>query len=228
MLNIIGVPIGNLEDLSYRQARTLCSSDIILAEDTRAAQTLLHAVKNLFGIEPIEGQRIISYYKQKEFDKLPQIITDLEQRKEVSLISEAGMPVISDPGYLLIKTAIARSIPYTVIPGPSAVTTALLHTDFKTDQFMFIGFLPKKESHLIKMLKQLQEVKKIMKDVAFVAFESPHRIHATLKIIDQIVPESRVVITRELTKKFEEIYHGKAGELIENEYRGEITIVMNI
>lgn len=227
MLSFLATPIGNLEDISVRQARTITSADIILAEDTRSAQTLLHAIEHLLNLKPKEGQKIVSYYKDKEFEKLSYVIEQIEAGCSIALISEAGMPIISDPGYLLLKTVIQRGLPYEVIPGISAVTTALLHTDFKTEQFMFLGFLPKKGGQLRTILNKCIEVKKIMKDVVFVAFESPHRIHETLKIIDEVMPESDVVVTRELTKKFEEIQRGKACELIDKEYKGEITIVLS-
>lgn len=227
MLSFVATPIGNLEDISVRQARTITQADIILAEDTRSAQTLLHAIENLLDLKPKDGQQIVSYYKDKEFEKLSYVIDQLEAGYSVVLITEAGMPVISDPGYLLMKTIIQRGIPYEVIPGSSAVTTALLHTGFKTDQFMFVGFFPKKYGQLRALLQKFIETKGLFKDIALVAFESPHRIHDTLRIIDEEMPESDVVVARELTKKFEEIQRGKARELIDKDYKGEITIVIN-
>lgn len=225
MLYIVGTPIGNLEDLSYRQAKVLTDSEIILAEDTRKAQNLLHAVKNLFGFRPPLNHKIISYYKEKELDKLPQILDWLKEGKKVSLISDAGMPLISDPGYLLIKAVNNYHIPHTVIPGPSAVTTALLHAGYKTDAFMFLGFAPKKKSHIVKLLQKVQQVKDIMPETVFVAFESPNRIHDTLKVLDEVMPENNVIVTRELTKKFEEIYKGTPKRLQQHSFKGEITIV---
>src|SRR3989339_862609 len=124
MLYIVSTPIGNLDDLSLRQAKTLATSDIILAEDTRFAFTLLDAIKKRFMLS-VTCSKIWSYYKEKEFEKLPEIINLLEQGKNISLISQAGTPLISDPGYLLVKTAVKRDIQITVIPGPSALITAL-------------------------------------------------------------------------------------------------------
>lgn len=227
MLTVVGTPIGNLEDVSYRQAKTLTGSDIILAEDTRSAQTLLHAVENLFGMQPIKGQKIISYYKEKEFTKLPSIIEDLEAGKNVSLISEAGMPVISDPGFLLISTVIKKGLPYDIIPGPSAVTTALVHSGLKFSRFMFLGFLPKKELEFERLLIQIRDIRQIANHTAFIAFESPHRINQTLTIMEKVFPDAEIVIARELTKKFEEIYRGKAQVLKKKKYRGEITIIFS-
>jgi len=227
MLYIVGTPIGNLEDVSYRQARTLTGSDIILAEDTRSAQTLLHAIEHLFGMKPKEGQKIISYYKEKEFEKLPAVIEYLEDGLDVSLISEAGMPVISDPGFLLIQTVIKKGLSYEVIPGPSAVTTALLHSGLKFSRFMFLGFFPKKELEFERLLIQIRDIREISNHTAFIAFESPHRINQALKVMEKVFPEAEIVIARELTKKFEEIYRGTASELKDKEYRGEITIIFS-
>ncbi len=227
MLTVVGTPIGNLEDVSYRQARTLTDSDIILAEDTRSAQTLLHAIEHLFAMKPKEGQKIISYYKEKEFEKLPGIIDDLEAGKTVSLISEAGMPVISDPGFLLISTVIKKGLPYEVIPGPSAVTTALLHSGIKFSRFMFLGFLPKKELEFERLLINIRDIRQIANHTAFIAFESPHRINQTLSVMEKVFPDAEIVIARELTKKFEEIFRGKAAELKGKEYRGEITLIFS-
>ncbi len=227
MLYLVGTPIGNMEDISFRQAKTLVSSDIILAEDTRSAQTLLHAISNLFNMEPKKGQKIISYYKEKEFEKLPGIIEDLESGKHISLISEAGMPVISDPGFLLIHTVIKKNLPYEIIPGPTAVTTALLHSGLKFNRFMFLGFFPKKELEFERLLIQIRDIRDIANHTAYIAFESPHRINQTLTIMEKVLPDVEIVIARELTKKFQEIYRGKASELKGNEYRGEITIIFS-
>ncbi|MEK7109754.1 MAG: SAM-dependent methyltransferase, partial [Patescibacteria group bacterium] len=129
MLNIVSTPIGNLDDLSIRQAKTLATSDIILSEDTRSAQTLLEAIKKRFTLT-VTCSTVWSYYKEKEFQKLPEIIDLLKEGKNISLISEAGTPLVSDPGYLLVKSCTQRNLPITVIPGPSAVTTALVYSGF--------------------------------------------------------------------------------------------------
>lgn len=227
MLYVVGTPIGNLYDLSYRQGKILSEAEIILTEDTRSTGQLLIKIRELFDFEINTNQRLISYYKEKEFEKLPEIIDWLEEGKLIALISQAGMPLISDPGSLLMKSVIQKHIPYTVVPGPSAVTTALLHTGWKTEQFMFLGFLPKKQNDLKKILEKIKQVKSIFKDVVYIAFESPNRINDTLKIISEILPDSRITITRELTKKFEEVIHGSPSELINREYKGEITLLIS-
>lgn len=234
MLYIVATPIGNLDDLSVRQAKTLISSDVILAEDTRSAQILLSAIKERFPQLTINHQSpatiLVSYYKEKEFEKLPEVIELLNQNKIVSLISESGTPLVSDPGYLLVRTCIKKNIPLAVIPGPSAVTSAILLSGFDPSQFMFLGFLPKKSNEKIKLFKKLQSVKEVFPEISFVFYESPQRINDTLKTLSALRTSTwnpDVVICREITKKFEEVTRGKAIELLKRTYKGEITIVLN-
>ena len=224
MLYIVSTPIGNLDDLSIRQAKTLAVSDIILAEDTRSAQTLLEAIKKRFNL-PVVCSTVWSYYKEKEFQKLPEIIDLLKQEKNISLISEAGTPLVSDPGYLLVKSCIQRNLSITVIPGPSAITTALIYSGFNPGQHMFLGFFPKKESQLFQLINRLKQIKTIFPDMVFVFYESPLRIKETLKCIDTLKFNFEIVICREMTKKFEEIIRGPISELIKRDYKGEITVV---
>jgi len=225
MLNLVATPIGNLDDISYRQAKTLSESDVILSEDTRSARTLLDRIEKLFGLKLLAHCKIWSYYKEREFDKLHEILTLLEEGKNISLITESGMPLISDPGYLLVHHASERNLPFTVIPGPSSVTTALVHSGFNPKNFLFLGFLPKKSSQLEILIKKTIEMKKILPDLVFVAFESPNRINKTLELFSNKLPESDFVVARELTKMFEEIARGKPSELKDREYKGEIVVL---
>lgn len=226
MLYIVSTPIGNLEDISFRQAVTLAQSEVILAEDTRSAHLLLSKMNELYGLPQQSNRKVISFYKNNEFEKVPDVLQWLKEGMEISLISEAGTPVISDPGYLLVKHVIKLGLPFTVIPGPSAVTTALIHSGFNPQQFMFIGFLPKRSTEIKKLLTKLIQVKQLMKNTVFVFFESPHRIKDTLLLIQEISPESILSISREMTKKFEETRRGTATELLAFEYRGELTVVI--
>ena len=225
MLYIVSTPIGNLDDLSFRQAKTLASSDIILAEDTRSAFVLLDAIKKRFPF-PITCSKIWSYFKEKEFEKLPEIIDLLEQGKNISIISQAGTPLISDPGYLLVKTAIKKNLQITVIPGPSAIITGLVASGLNPKNFMFLGFLPKKESEKIKLINKLIEVKKIFADTVFIFYESPLRIKETLLCFKRLKWSPETVICREMTKKFEEIIHGNIEQLTDRDYKGEITVLV--
>lgn len=228
MLYIVGTPIGNLDDLSLRQAKTLLSSDIILAEDTRSAGILLDACR--LRSQPLitshQTPKLISYYKEKEFEKLPEVMEFLKDGKNISLISESGMPLISDPGYLLIKTAIKEKITITVIPGPSAITTALICSGFNPHRFMFLGFFPKKQSELLRLINKAKQIKQIFPEMIVVFFESPNRINQTLQYINESSPEFEIVICREMTKKFEEVIRGKAVDLMNRTYKGEITVIL--
>lgn len=228
MLYIVGTPIGNLEDLSIRQAKTLTSVDVILAEDTRSAGILLQKIQELFKLSVNPSQRFISYYREKEFEKLPEIIELLKQNKEVALISESGMPLISDPGELLLKEVIKRNLPYTVIPGPTAAITALVHSGFKTNKFMFLGFMPKKESEIVRLINTMKQLNNLVNGLVFIFYESPQRINKTLELLDKTVPTVEVVIARELTKKFEEIIRGKPRDFKKHNYKGEMCLIISL
>lgn len=226
MLYIVATPIGNLDDLSIRAARTIVSSDFILAEDTRSAYILQDAITDRFQLKPKQNQRVLSYYRQKEFEKLPQILSWLEEGKTISLISESGMPVISDPGHLLIETVLKRGLKMEVIPGPSAYVTALAYSGFEITNSLFLGFLPKKESEIRKALNKFIEFKKIEPETVFVFYESSMRINKTLQTISEMIPDANLVICREITKKFEEIIRGRPKDLLKRSYKGEITVVL--
>lgn len=231
MLYIVATPIGNLDDLSIRQAKTLADSDIILAEDTRSAKILFDGIRSRFNsqLPPTNYNlqpKIWSYYLEKEFQKLPEIIDLLKEGKNISLISDAGTPLVSDPGYLLVKSCIKRNLPITVIPGPSAITTALVYSGFNPQEHMFLGFFPKKESQILQSIKRLKQIKEIFPDMVFVFYESPLRINETLRSIERSKFNVEVVICREMTKKFEEIIRDPIDEMIKREYKGEITVII--
>jgi 16S rRNA (cytidine1402-2'-O)-methyltransferase len=231
MLYIVSTPIGNLDDLSLRQAETLASSDIILAEDTRSAKTLLDGIRIRFNSQlpattyPLQP-KIWSYYLEKEFQKLPEIIDLLKAGKNISIISEAGTPLLSDPGYLLVSSCIKRNLPITVIPGPSAITTALVYSGFNPQEHMFLGFFPRKQNQILQLIDRLKQIKTIFPEMVFVFYESPLRINKTLQLINQSKYDFEIVIAREMTKKFEEIIRGPVDEMIKRDYKGEITVVI--
>ncbi|MFA9288476.1 MAG: 16S rRNA (cytidine(1402)-2'-O)-methyltransferase [Weeksellaceae bacterium] len=227
MLYIVGTPIGNLEDISLRQARTLFESEVILSEDTRSTGILFQQIAKMFKIERKTDQKIIHYAKEQEFERLPEIIEMLEDQRIISLISQAGMPVISDPGFLLITHAIKNDLPFTVIPGPSAVINSLILSGSPASVFTFMGFLPKRTNEVKKVFAKLQQHKSIEKDMTFIFYESPHRINETLALIAEHLPEMNVSVTREMTKQFEETTRGLASEIKDREYRGEITLVIS-
>lgn len=226
MLYIVATPIGNLDDLSIRQAKTITNCDILLAEDTRSAKKIIDAIKEKFGLTTTNNQLIQSFYKENEFELTYKIIKELEQDKNISIISESGLPLISDPGGFLVNELIKRNIKFTVIPGSTALTTALVHSGFNSKNLLFIGFMAKKDNEVRKITNNLIEINKIRKDLTIVFYESIHRISNTLKIFDELIPNANLCICREMTKKFEEILRGKPKDLMDKKYKGEITVVL--
>ena len=203
MLYLVSTPIGNLEDITLRAIRTLKEVDIIAAEDTREAKKIL----NKFQIK----KRVISYYKDNERKKVPYLLDLLRKGEDIALISKRGTPGISDPGYLLVKEARKESLPLTSVPGPSALITALSISGLPSSTFTFLGFLPRKKGKRGKLFKESAERKETL-----IFYESPYRILATLSEMVPIFGERRIVICRELTKKFEEVISGTPEELLGN------------
>lgn len=226
MISIVGTPIGNLQDLSLRQARTIAGADVLLAEDTRSAGILIAEIGKQFGISRKPGQKLISYYKDQEFEKLPEIFEMIESGLEIALISEAGMPLISDPGGLLVKELVKRSVPFMVIPGPTAVTTALVYTGMNFLHFTFYGFLPKRQSEVRKVLTELKSLSSYLEKCPFIFYESANRIVETLQELSSIDPAAQVAVSRELTKMFEETVRGTPSEIIQHKFKGEIVMTV--
>lgn len=229
MLYLVGTPIGNLEDLSLRQAKTILTADVILAEDTRSAETLISAAERLFSMERNHQGKVISYYKEREFEKLPYILELLAEGKNIALISEAGMPLISDPGGLLASHCRKKNIPFTVIPGPTSVTTALALAGNTSHTWTYLGFLPRKENELRKLIERMKQVPSFGKnDHAFVAFESPERFVDTMKVFSETNPTATVTVCREITKMYEEVLTGTPAALSANKLRGELVLIISL
>jgi 16S rRNA (cytidine1402-2'-O)-methyltransferase len=216
-LYVVGTPIGNLKDITFRAIEVLQSVNFIACEDTRRTSILLNHYK-------IEGKKLLSYYEPKESVQVPKIIKLLE-KEDVALVTDAGMPSISDPGYKLIRACIEKGIPVEVIPGPSAVITALVGSGLPTDRFTFVGFLPKKG------LNNFLEELKAYKDSTIIAFESPNRVLKSLEAIREVYGDNTTVcIARELTKLHEEYIRGRTVEVLEElskrgEIKGEVVIL---
>lgn len=219
MLYFISTPIGNPDDITIRALKVLAEADVIFAEDTRSLGKLL-----LF--HSISGKSIKSFYKDQEME-VSYDIAEMAQQQNVVIVSEAGTPLVSDPGYLLSHILVKQNIPFTVLPGPSAPITALLHSGFNPKQWMFTGFLPKKPGDVKKKLQEFQSLKEISKDLVIIFFESPHRIQKTLSLIAEHYPQAQLAVSRELTKKYEETRRGTAHELINYDYKGEITVCLS-
>jgi 16S rRNA (cytidine1402-2'-O)-methyltransferase len=217
-LYIVSTPIGNFEDITLRALRILREVDLIAAEDTRRTGLLLKH----FGIHA----PLTSYFEGNELRKREIILEKLKQGKNVALVSDAGTPGISDPGFRLIQLAIANKLPIVPIPGPSALITALSVSGLPTDAFFFKGFLPHKSKKRRDLLKELEEIKETI-----IFYESPHRIFETLRDILEILGDREIVLTRELTKVYEEILRGKVSDILnqveDRRFKGEITLVLS-
>jgi len=215
-LYIVATPIGNLKDFTFRAIDTLKEVDFVFAEDTRNSIQLMKHYK-------IET-KIDSYHEHNNVKKIPKIINLLNEGKNIALISDAGTPTISDPGYKLIRACIDEEINIIPIPGASAVTAALSASGLPSDSFFFLGFLPHKKGRKkkISFLKSL--------DNTIIIFESPHRLLKTLKELHDKLGERPVVVARELTKLYEEIIRGNFDSIIEyfesKKVKGEIVIII--
>lgn len=216
-LYIVATPIGNLEDMTFRAIRILKEVNLIAAEDTRTSRVLT----NHFEIET----PMTSYHEHNKISKL-EAVFDALNTGDVALISDAGTPGISDPGYELIHEAIQRGFPVVPIPGASAVISALVASGLPTDSFIYLGFLPKKQSARRELFQSLKHEKRTL-----IAYESPHRVGDTLGQVASIFGDERqVCIAREITKKFEEFWRGTAksasAKFSEENPKGEITLLI--
>lgn len=217
-LYICATPIGNLEDITIRAIKTLRQVDLIAAEDTRRTIKLLNRYKI--------KKPIISYYEHNELLREDLFIEKLNEGHTIALVSDAGTPGLSDPGYRLIKRCIDEGVEVEVLPGPCAAITALVASGLPTDKFLFYGFLPRKKGGRKKVLIGLSE-----EDKTIVIYESPHRIMSLLDELVEIFGDRKIVLARELTKKFEEIIRGTPKEIISGlksrKLKGEIVLVIN-
>jgi 16S rRNA (cytidine1402-2'-O)-methyltransferase len=215
-LYIVATPIGNLEDISARALRVLREASLIAAEDTRQTAKLL----SHFGITT----PATSYFEHNKLAKLDHILEKLE-RGDVALVSDGGLPGISDPGYELIREAIAHGFTVTPIPGPSAILSALVASGLPTDSFVYLGFLPRKASDRARVLGDNASDPRTL-----ICFEAPHRLLEALADIQRELGDRRLAVCRELTKLHEEIFRGAASEAVAHfsakEIRGEITLVV--
>ncbi len=215
-LYLVGTPIGNLEDITLRALRILREVPLIAAEDTRRTRLLL----NHYQIKTI----LTSYYEHNKLTKLEYLL-DLLETQDIALVSEAGMPGISDPGFELVRAAIEREIPVVPIPGPSAIITAVAAAGLPTDQFTYIGFLPRKAGDRKRRLATVADAQRTI-----VAYESPHRVPAALADILEVLGDRPIAVARELTKLHEEFVRGTVSEALEHFIRhtprGEFTLVI--
>jgi 16S rRNA (cytidine1402-2'-O)-methyltransferase len=218
-LYLVATPIGNLEDITLRALRVLKEVDVIACEDTRQTQKLL----NHYSI----ATRTTSYHEHNEMTRAAELAKEMQEGASVALVTDAGMPGISDPGYRLISLAIRHQVPVVPIPGASAFLAALVASGLPTDSFRFSGFLPAKRGERRAALEAIQASPRTQ-----VFYEAPHRVVEALEDVVEVLGESRhVVIAREVTKRYEEFLRGRAGEVLEtlksrDGVKGEITLLI--
>jgi 16S rRNA (cytidine1402-2'-O)-methyltransferase len=215
-LFVCATPIGNLEDVSFRLVRVLGEVDLVAAEDTRRTRKLLthHGIR----------ARLTAYHQANEHKQTDFLTNKLKEGKQIALVSDGGMPGISDPGYLLIRACIEQQIDMEVIPGPSSVVTALVLSGLETARFAFEGFLPKPAGEKRARLKALAE-----DDRTLVFFEAPGRLRATLEAVLEVLGDRQAAMGRELTKLHEEVRRGSVGEILQGldaDLLGEIVLVV--
>ena len=216
-LYVVATPIGNLEDISARAVRVLREVDVVACEDTRRTRALL----THFEIRT----PTVSYYEHNKLARGPQLLRQLREGRSVALVTDAGTPGISDPGFMLVRDARAEGVPVVPVPGASAVAAALSASGVPADRFVFDGFPPVKPGRRLNRLAALRDL-----DTTVVLYESPHRIQATLEAIGTVFGEREIVVARELTKQFEEIVRATPAahreRLASAGVRGEFTIVI--
>ncbi|NGO10881.1 16S rRNA (cytidine(1402)-2'-O)-methyltransferase [Streptomyces sp. HC44] len=218
-LVLAGTPIGDVADAPPRLAQELAGADVIAAEDTRRLRRLTQAL----GVQP--AGRVVSYFEGNESARTPELVEVLAGGARVLLVTDAGMPSVSDPGYRLVAAAVEKDIRVTAVPGPSAVLTALALSGLPVDRFCFEGFLPRKAGERRSRLREVAEERRTL-----VYFEAPHRLDDTLAAMAEVFgAERRAAVCRELTKTYEEVKRGPLGELAAwaaEGVRGEITVVV--
>jgi 16S rRNA (cytidine1402-2'-O)-methyltransferase len=216
VLSVCATPIGNLEDVTLRVLRELAEADVVLCEDTRHTRKLLerHGMR----------ARLLSYHQHNEAARTAELLPRLEAGERLALVSDAGLPGISDPGARLIRAAREAGAEVTVLPGPSSVETALVASGFEAERYQFLGYLPRGERALVALAEELRAW-----PWPSVAFESPQRLSASLEVLARASPDRPAAVCRELTKRFEEVAMGTLAELagrFRGEAKGEITIVL--
>jgi len=213
-LVVCPTPIGNLEDVTLRVLSALREADLVACEDTRRTRTLL----DRYGV----NAKLVSYHEHNEEKRSAELVERMRSGATVALVSDAGMPLVSDPGYVLVRACVAAGLPVEVLPGPSAALAALVASALPSDRWRFAGFLPRKKGELRRALAE--------PGGTLVSFEAPGRVPATLKVLAELHPEREVAVCRELTKLHEEVIRGSAAELADryadSPPKGEVVLVI--
>lgn len=233
-LFIVATPIGNMQDISLRAIAILEEVQIIACEDTRRTGSLLKSLEKAHHDENAQPKRLISYYEENELQRIPEIVTLLKNGSDVALVSDAGTPAISDPGFKLIRECIKEKIPVESVPGPSSVLTALIVSGLPTDKFFFIGYLPKKSGKRQNYFQDLKDMLLVTKHMqpTVILFEAPHRLTKTLLDVQAVFGDISLVVGRELTKVHEEVVRGTVSKVIakydKKPPRGELVILFHL
>lgn len=214
---LVPTPIGNLEDITYRALNTLKTATVIAAEDTRNTRKLL----NYFEITT----PLTSYHEYTKKEKVEKLINEAERGAKIAVVSDAGMPAISDPGTDIVEAALERNIKVIVLPGANAALSALVGSGLSTEEFYFYGFLPRKKKEMVEVLERLRSI-----SATLLFYESPFRVKQTVNVLHETLGNREIVLARELTKRFEEYIRGTMEEVLAwtetNELKGEFVIVV--
>jgi 16S rRNA (cytidine1402-2'-O)-methyltransferase len=246
-LFIVATPIGNLEDITLRALKTIFTADFVACEDTRRTGQMLKIYDTRFKIqESVNGvesivllrstesfPKLISFYDEVEEEKSYEIIELLKAGKNVALVSDAGTPLIADPGFKLVRACLKEGIPVESIPGPSSITSALSISGLPTNNFLFLGYLPPKAGKRVALFEEIKSMNLLdssLRISTFVAFETVHRINQTLENMMTVFGDIEIVICRELTKVHQEVHRGKISEiqLISAKIKGELVLLFTL
>lgn len=235
-LYIVSTPIGNLQDITLRAIKTLFEVDVIACEDTRRTGILLETLIVTYNglvrsANPrTHKPRLLSYYEQIELRRIPEILSLLQQGQKVALVSDAGTPAVSDPGFKLIRECIKMGFSIESIPGPSSVITSLTLSGLPTDKFVFLGYPPHKTGHRLKFFSSIKSSQEFIK-ATYIFFVAPHKLITTLEELKNILGDTEIVLCREMTKVYQEIRREKVSDSIDHFKqtmpKGEFVLLLN-
>lgn len=234
-LSIVSTPIGNLDDITIRAIKTLFTADAILCEDTRHSGLLFHELLVRYGEQFDQNMdwkpTLIPYYDEIEDKKLPEVIGLIQEDKHLALVSDAGTPLISDPGFRLVRECVKRGIVVESIPGPSAILAALTSSGLPSDKFTFFGYPPEKQGQRLKLFAEILQCINTMKfSSTNIFYCAPHKLLQTLEDIRQVFGDIEITLARELTKLHEEIWKGKISDALSTftDPKGEFVLLFNM
>lgn len=231
-LSVVATPIGNLDDITIRAIKTLFTADSILCEDTRRTGQLITELAHRYGEQfdaSVEHKsRLIPYYDEIEEKTLPEVIDRLLSGEDVALVSDAGTPLISDPGFRLVRECIKRDIRVESVPGASAILTALTSSGLPTDRFFFLGYPPEKDAARMKLFHAIEQTNALLPS-SYLFYCAPHKLLRTLEDLDRTLPCIELVVARELTKLHEEVWKGTPKDAISHfrDPKGEFVLVFH-